>query len=296
MPTEVARERLEHVVGIELVAACEAQDAAALQGRRSPANERLHASVRQTIARYADDRPLGPVLESAAEIVRKYGGNLSVESEMGKGTTFKIYIPAVVDGILEQCTEEAPQMPMGSGELILVVDDDTVVLKAVTQILQREGYPVVGIDDAVEGLTAAKDPSIDVAVLDIKMPNLSGMDLLRGIKAARPEVEVIMMTAFATVLGIGMRVIGPQSRDQIFHASERHHFPRDLGKALGASLDGDEALLIDADNVAGIVPALRRRAPQAREDTRRLAGEPAGRPTAGRFTAGTVSRRAGPEG
>ena len=82
---------------------------------------------------------------------------------------------------------------------ILVVDDDTVVLKAVTQILQREGYPVVGIDDAVEGLTAAKDPSIDVAVLDINMPNLSGMDLLKAIKAERPDVEVIMMTAYATV-------------------------------------------------------------------------------------------------
>jgi histidine ammonia-lyase len=64
-------ERLEQIVGIELVAACEAQDAAALQGRRSPANERMHASVRKTIARYADDRPLGPVLESAAEIVRQ---------------------------------------------------------------------------------------------------------------------------------------------------------------------------------------------------------------------------------
>src|SRR5215217_2647928 len=82
---------------------------------------------------------------------------------------------------------------------ILVVDDDTVVLKAVSQILSREGYQVVSIDDAVEGLTAAKDPSVDVAILDIKMPNLSGMDLLRAIKASRPEVEVIMMTAFATV-------------------------------------------------------------------------------------------------
>jgi histidine ammonia-lyase len=61
---------LEQIVGIELVAACEAQDAAGLQGRRSPGNERLHALVRGTIARYADDRPLGPVLESAAGIVR----------------------------------------------------------------------------------------------------------------------------------------------------------------------------------------------------------------------------------
>src|SRR5262249_26954485 len=82
---------------------------------------------------------------------------------------------------------------------ILVVDDDKVVLRAVTEILQREGYTVVAIDDAVEGLAASKDPSVDVAVLDIRMPHLSGMDLLRAIKQARADVEVVMMTAFATV-------------------------------------------------------------------------------------------------
>ena len=82
---------------------------------------------------------------------------------------------------------------------VLVVDDDKIVLRAVTEILQREGYYVVAIDDAVEGLAAARDPSIDVAILDIRMPHLSGMDLLKAIKQARPEVEVIMMTAFATV-------------------------------------------------------------------------------------------------
>ena len=82
---------------------------------------------------------------------------------------------------------------------VLVVDDDRIVLRAVSEILQREGYQVLAIDDAVEALAVAKDPSIDVAVLDIKMPNLSGLDLLRAVKQARPEVEVIVMTAFATV-------------------------------------------------------------------------------------------------
>lgn len=82
---------------------------------------------------------------------------------------------------------------------VLVVDDDKIVLRAATEILSREGYQVVAIDDAVEGLSAAKDPTIDVACLDIKMPNLSGMDLLKAFKQSRPDVEVIMMTAFATV-------------------------------------------------------------------------------------------------
>ncbi|MBX5484355.1 MAG: sigma-54-dependent Fis family transcriptional regulator [Myxococcaceae bacterium] len=82
---------------------------------------------------------------------------------------------------------------------ILVVDDDRIVLRAVSEILTREGYAVTAIDDAVEGLAAARDPSVDVCILDVKMPHLSGMDLLKAIKRERPDVEVIMMTAFATV-------------------------------------------------------------------------------------------------
>src|SRR6185295_640293 len=98
-----------------------------------------------------------------------------------------------------QSAADSNQLAAKRPNKILVVDDDRVVLRAVTQILERAGYHVVAIDDAVEALTACKDPSIDAAVLDIKMPNLSGMDLLKAIKADRPEVEVIMMTAFATV-------------------------------------------------------------------------------------------------
>ncbi len=93
----------------------------------------------------------------------------------------------------------SPAPPSTKKAKILIVDDDTIVLRAASEILQRVGYQVVAIDDAVEGLSAVKDPSFDVAVLDIKMPNLSGMDLLKAFKQTRADVEVIMMTAFATV-------------------------------------------------------------------------------------------------
>lgn len=82
---------------------------------------------------------------------------------------------------------------------VLVVDDDKMVLKAVGEILRRAGCEVVAIEDSVEGLAAATEPGFDVVVLDIKMPNLTGMDILREVKKRRPEVEVVMMTAFATV-------------------------------------------------------------------------------------------------
>ncbi|MCL2178921.1 MAG: sigma-54 dependent transcriptional regulator [Proteobacteria bacterium] len=86
-----------------------------------------------------------------------------------------------------------------SNTKVLVVDDDKIVLRAVQEILQMDGYQVVAIDDAVEALAALKDASIDVAVFDIKMPNFSGMELLQAIKQARSDVEVLMMTAYGTV-------------------------------------------------------------------------------------------------
>ncbi len=82
---------------------------------------------------------------------------------------------------------------------VLVVDDEKVVLKAVSELLRRAGCEVIACEDSVEGMSAATEPGLDVAMLDIKMPNVGGMELLQEIKSRRPEVEVIMMTAYATV-------------------------------------------------------------------------------------------------
>jgi two-component system response regulator HydG len=96
---------------------------------------------------------------------------------------------------------QSPQThaPGAAKARILVVDDDAVVVRAVTAILRQAGYLVTPISDSMEGLAAALETDVDVAMLDIKMPNITGLDILREIKAKRPEVEVVIMTAFATV-------------------------------------------------------------------------------------------------
>ncbi|HEY0883568.1 MAG TPA: sigma-54 dependent transcriptional regulator, partial [Archangium sp.] len=88
---------------------------------------------------------------------------------------------------------------MSSKARVLVVDDDPAVCRAAAEILKRDGHSVLALNDAIEALSAVKEPDIDVAVFDIKMPHLSGMDLLKAVKQARGDVEVIMMTGFATV-------------------------------------------------------------------------------------------------
>jgi two-component system response regulator HydG len=82
---------------------------------------------------------------------------------------------------------------------VLVVDDDQGLLRAVMRILHRAGHHVVGASDSVEGLSAALEDELDVALLDIRMPNISGLQMLAEIKAKRADLEVIMMTAHATV-------------------------------------------------------------------------------------------------
>jgi len=85
------------------------------------------------------------------------------------------------------------------GTRVLVVDDDNIVLRAVQEVLQRDGYQVLTMENAVEVHASIEVLHVDVAILDIRMPYLSGMELLKVFKEKRPDVEVLMMTACATI-------------------------------------------------------------------------------------------------
>jgi DNA-binding NtrC family response regulator len=82
---------------------------------------------------------------------------------------------------------------------IVVVDDDKHVLRAVSEVLVRSGYEVVSINDPVEAVAVAKDPTIDLVISDVRMPHLSGLELLKAFKQVQPEVEVIIMTGHGTI-------------------------------------------------------------------------------------------------
>jgi DNA-binding NtrC family response regulator len=82
---------------------------------------------------------------------------------------------------------------------ILVVDDDKLVLRAVSEALNRDGYEVLSLSDPVEALSVAKDTSFDAVISDIRMPNLSGIELLKAFKTAQPDIEVVMMSGHGTI-------------------------------------------------------------------------------------------------
>jgi len=82
---------------------------------------------------------------------------------------------------------------------VLVVDDEPTLLKALEALLRRKGHEVVAIESPIAATQRLAQEDFDVALLDIKMPQLSGLELLHAVKHRRPEVEVIMMTGHATV-------------------------------------------------------------------------------------------------
>src|SRR5574342_1006045 len=91
--------------------------------------------------------------------------------------------------------EEAVRKPAR----ILVVDDEPALLRALESLLRKKGHEVVALDSPIQATQQLAQEDFDVALLDIKMPDLSGLELLSAGKNRRPEVEVVMMTGHATV-------------------------------------------------------------------------------------------------
>jgi two-component system response regulator HydG len=82
---------------------------------------------------------------------------------------------------------------------VLVVDDEPTLLKALEALLRKKGYDVTGLESPIAATQRLAQEDFDVALLDVKMPQLSGLELLNAVKHRRPEIEVIMMTGHATV-------------------------------------------------------------------------------------------------
>jgi two-component system NtrC family response regulator len=84
-------------------------------------------------------------------------------------------------------------------ETLLIVDDEKNYLVVLEALLAQEGYEIIAVDNGPEALRLVRESDIDLVITDMKMPGMNGMELLEACKKARPEVPVIMMTAFGTI-------------------------------------------------------------------------------------------------
>jgi signal transduction histidine kinase/ActR/RegA family two-component response regulator len=131
-------------------------------------------------------------------IVKQSGGHITVESEKGKGTAFRIYLPRA-DGERESRTGIAvPRMRTGT-ETILLVEDEEAVRKLAAAVLGKSGYGVFEAANGAEGLEViARHPGkIDLAITDVVMPVMSGHEFSRRLAEASPATRVIFMSGYS---------------------------------------------------------------------------------------------------
>jgi len=131
-------------------------------------------------------------------IVRSYGGAITAYSEVGKGSTFSVFLPLLPDDAQAAETLAAPAAETGS-ERILLVDDDAVQLKSLARMLGKLGYKVSAYPS---GRTAAaafkrKPDAFDLVVTDQTMPRMTGIELARSLVAMRPDIPIILNTGFS---------------------------------------------------------------------------------------------------
>ena len=133
-------------------------------------------------------------LSTVMAIVKSHSGIINVYSEPGKGTTFKVYLPAL-DATSEARKEETQQvnLPRGNGETILVVDDEASILTITSQTLQAFGYRVLTATDGTEALAVYVENKKEVAVVltDMAMPILDGPATIRALMKINPAVKII---------------------------------------------------------------------------------------------------------
>ena len=135
-------------------------------------------------------------LSTALGIVKSHGGFISTYSELGQGTTFKIFLPATRSEEDLQKSNRVPALINGHGEQILVVDDEANILKATKMIFEKHNYRVLSANDGPEALAlfAQQMHTISGVLTDISMPYMDGVALVRALKKMRSDIPIVAST------------------------------------------------------------------------------------------------------
>ena len=137
-------------------------------------------------------------LSTVYGIIKQSGGNIWVYSELGQGTSFKIYLPTVEEEVETYKTAALFSPPPGGTETILLVEDEEAVRTMISKVLQSGGYTVLEAQHGVEALRVCKKHSgpIHLMISDVVMPQMSGRELAGRLALRRPEMRVLYISGY----------------------------------------------------------------------------------------------------
>ena len=132
-------------------------------------------------------------------IVKQTGGYITVDSDVGKGTTFRIYLPRWFGEAPAPAAEAPPARDMTGQDTILLVEDEEAVRSFAARALRVRGYNVMEAPGGEEALEIARtyDGVIHLVITDVVMPTMDGPTMVRALKRIRPETAVIFMSGYA---------------------------------------------------------------------------------------------------
>ncbi len=134
-------------------------------------------------------------------IVTSYGGFVTCESEIGKGTVFEIFFPAINQKIISDEGKPVKVAPLGT-EHILLVDDEVMLADLGTAMLERLGYTVTMRTSSLEALALFQGEfeQFDAVITDQTMPDMTGIDLARQMLKIRPDIPIILCTGYSNLI------------------------------------------------------------------------------------------------
>jgi CheY-like chemotaxis protein len=142
-------------------------------------------------------------LSTVQGIIKTHGGSIEVESTVGQGTCFKIYLPAILPwrgSANDRCEAETPKVEEdlydGKGQLVLVVDDEIAIREITKESLETYNYRVMLANDGIEAIDiyAQHHQSIEIVLVDMMMPNLDTPSIILALQQINHQVRVVVMS------------------------------------------------------------------------------------------------------
>ncbi|WP_051386771.1 ATP-binding protein [Bradyrhizobium sp. ARR65] len=138
---------------------------------------------------------------------RQSGGTVKIESEVGRGTVVRILLPRSMDAVKKE-KNQAGSPGAGGKELILVVDDDPAVLETTRSILDDLGYRAIAADNLDGALAAISDQTVDLAIVDLAMPGVSGLEVGLELQRRRPGLPIVYCSGYPDLVEATSKRIG----------------------------------------------------------------------------------------